>query len=154
MGYRINIDCEIWTDEKFSSLSLFERNVWFFLLANPYFRSNVGIFRIDPFMVAHALKCDATPEDVEKALGTLEEKGMILRSKKSGEIAVLNYLRYQYGGRTGRPAYDTIAEAECKVKDPSLLRKTYEHLNSFADNPYVLQSILKRYFAQNGGIKA
>lgn len=143
----------MWTNKKFKALSVRESRVWFFLLSNPVYQSPVGVFVPDFDLIAFMLgggEDTYTAEDVKAAFRKLEEVGLIVTSKTTNEVGILSYLRYQYWGRGGRPAQSIITDACRSVQDDELLKKIFNHLGEYRDNPVTVDEAVKHYFLTGG----
>lgn len=138
MAAKRMISTTFWTDRKVDEqLSSEDKFFFLYLMTNP-FTTQIGIYEFPIEQAAHHLKWSV--ENVKILLNRFEtEYDMIKYSKKTGEVAIKNYLRYSIG-RGGKPVLDWMKKEEKLVKDKSLLDYIQENLKRYdIDNKTVIQ---------------
>lgn len=127
MSHYRKIDCRIWNDEKFCSLSDNGKLVWIFLLTHPNL-TPLGAMRASIPGLAAELQLKALPEGYAeafpKAFGECLTKGMAKHDERASCVWIPNFLRYN------RPESPNVVTSwvkffdlipECEIKYQCLL---------------------------------
>lgn len=112
------IATSMWQDKEFRKLKSIEtRYLWVYLLSCTMSKS-CGIFHLPIDMIAFESKL--TEQEIEKSLKELEMNGFCYYSKKSEEIAIYNYPKYNISNM-GKPMIDCVSKDLSLVEDRSLV---------------------------------
>lgn len=132
------VSAGFWTDEKTISMTPEQRYFMLYLLTNPHQRM-LGIFSCPDKIMAFELGYD---ESAVKALKRLfQEMGIIKVSEKSGEIAVLNYLRYSIV-KGGSPIMARLRNEIAETKDKELISFVFDHVSKYTDLVQTVQQLI------------
>lgn len=127
-AYRI-VNTSLWDDklvsEKFSAE---DKYFMLFLLTNRH-TTQLGIYS---FPIKHiAVDMGVSNETVMSCLSRFQKLyGIVAYSEKSGEIAVMNYLRHSII-KGGTPVFDCLVKEANQVKDKTLLAMVVNHLSNY-----------------------
>jgi hypothetical protein len=126
LGIKRVVDTSFWTDGKVDDFSPEDKYFMLYLLTNPFSRQ-LGIYEISIRQASFQLGCS---EDSFKALIERFEKKykMILFSKETNEIAILNFLRHSVM-KGGKPVEDCIKQDMERVKNKKLIDAVFSHLH-------------------------
>lgn len=135
-----------WTDSKTDEFSVEDKYFYLYLLTNPQ-STQLGIYELSIKQAAFQLGYSV--ETVKVLLDRFENKyHMIVYSRETSEIAILNYLRHSVI-KGGKPVEDCLIREMAKVQDIELLKKVAEHLSTKTiENDTVLKFLngLQSYF--------
>lgn len=150
------VDTSFWDDDKVVDMFSPEDKYFFlYLMTNPH-TTQLGIYRVNKKVMAFELGYD--PLVVDTLLDRFENTyGIIIRSKESGEITILNYLRHSIV-KGGEPIEKQLKREIGKVADKTLLEKLYNHLSKY-DNlnssvKKILQYLIDIYINANANANA
>ena len=121
------VKSSFWNDEKVVDLFTPEDRLFFlYLLTNPH-TTQLGIYQFVPRIAAFELGYSV--ESIKAFLERFENNyNMIRYSKKTGEIAIKNYLLHSII-KGGKPVFDCLKKEEYEVKDKSLVVYIVNHLS-------------------------
>lgn len=146
MGIKRIVDVSFWTDGKVDEFTPEDKYFMLYLLTNP-FATQLGIYEISIKQAAFQLGYSS--EAVRNLLDRFETKyGIIIFSRETNEIAVKNYLRHSII-KGGKPVEDCLKKEIAKVKDYSLLTKTFSHLLDYNDLNETVNKIIIDYSNNN-----
>ena len=146
MGVKRIVDSGFWTDGKVDEFSPEDKYFLLYLLTNP-FSKQLGIYEISIKQAAFQM---GYSEDAFRALlDRFETKyNMILFSKETSEIAILNFLRHSVV-KGGKPVADCIWRDISLVKDKSLIEAVFRHLQSRDGLNSTVKRIIHNYMIEN-----
>lgn len=146
MGVKRVIDSAFWTDGKVDEFSPEDKYFLLYLLTNP-FTKQLGIYEISVKQAAFQL---GYSEDAFRVLlDRFENKyHMILFSKETNEIAILNFLRHSIL-KGGKPVEDCIKREMTLVKNRTLIDKVFRHLKDKKGLTGTVKKIIIEYFNEN-----
>lgn len=146
MGVKRIVDSAFWTDGKVDDFSPEDKYFLLYLLTNP-FSKQLGIYEISVKQAAFQL---GYSEDAFRVLlDRFENKyHMILFSKETSEIAILNFLRHSIL-KGGKPVEDCIKREMVLVKNRTLIDKVFRHLNGRKGLTGTVKKIIIEYFNEN-----
>lgn len=146
MGVKRVIDSAFWTDGKVDEFSPEDKYFLLYLLTNP-FTKQLGIYEISVKQAAFQL---GYSEDAFRVLlDRFENKyHMILFSKETNEIAILNFLRHSIL-KGGKPVEDCIKREMTLVKNRTLIDKVFRHLKDRKGLTATVKKIIIEYFNEN-----
>lgn len=126
MGIKRIVDMGFWTDGKVDEFSPEDKYFMLYLLTSPYSKQ-LGIYEIS--IKQAAFQMGYSVDAVNVLLDRFETKyGMIIFSRETNEIAILNYLRHSIV-KGGKPVEDCIRKEMALVKNRSLLDAVFSHLH-------------------------
>ena len=126
MGIKRIVDMGFWTDGKVDEFSPEDKYFMLYLLTSPYSKQ-LGIYEISIKQAAFQMGYSVDAFNV--LLDRFETKyGMIIFSRETNEIAILNYLRHSIV-KGGKPVEDCIRKEMALVKNRSLLDAVFSHLH-------------------------
>lgn len=126
MGIKRIVDMGFWTDGKVDEFSPEDKYFMLYLLTSPYSKQ-LGIYEIS--IKQAAFQMGYSVDAVNVLLDRFETKyGMIIFSRETNEIAILNYLRHSIV-KGGKPVEDCIKKEMALVKNRSLLDAVFSHLH-------------------------
>lgn len=125
------VSTSFWTDSKVvDDFSPEDRYFMLYLLTNPH-TTQLGIYELN--LRTAAFELGYSVEAVAVLLERFETKYKIIkRSKKTNEIAILNYLSYAVV-KGGKPVSDLLERETKRVKDKSLLIDVVKNLEKKSD---------------------
>lgn len=146
MGIKRIVDTSFWTDGKVDDFTPEDKYFMLYLLTNP-FTTQLGIYEISVKQVAFQLGYSI--ESVISLLDRFEKKyGIIIYSKSTNEIAILNFLRHSIM-KGGKPVEDCIKKEMLKVKNKSLISKVFLYIAEKDDLNETVKKIINKYEIQN-----
>lgn len=146
MGIKRIVDTAFWTDGKVDEFSPEDKYFMLYLLTNP-FSTQLGIYEISIKQVAFQLGYSI--EAVQVLIDRFENKyKMIVFSKETNEIAILNFLRHSII-KGGKPVEDCIRKEMSKVKNKALLSKVFGHIANKDDLNVTIQKIIEDFINEN-----
>ena len=125
------VSTSFWTDSKVvDDFSPEDRYFMLYLLTNPH-TTQLGIYELN--LRTAAFELGYSVEAVAVLMERFETKYKIIkRSKKTNEIAILNYLSYAVV-KGGKPVTDLLERDKKSVKDKDLIDYVAKHLKSRED---------------------
>jgi hypothetical protein len=88
-----NFYCEFWDDDEIMSMTKNETLLYFYLITNPS-TSLCGIYKFQFQIAKHRLKMNE--KEIIEAISGLERLGKVLFDKETSEIAIANFLIYNF----------------------------------------------------------
>ncbi len=146
MGIKRIVDTEFWTDNGVDEFSPEDKYFMLYLLTNP-FTKQLGIYKISVKQAAFQLGYSV--ETVNVLLERFENKyKMIVYSKETGEVAILNFLRHSVM-KGGKPVEDCIRQDMAKVKNKKLIDLVFSRLYGRDDLNKTIKEIVGEYVNKN-----
>ena len=146
MGIKRIVDTSFWTDRKVDEFSPEDKYFMLYLLTNPFSRQ-LGIYEISIRQVAFQL--GYSEDSVRALLERFENKyGMLLYSRETSEIAILNFLRHSVM-KGGKPVEDCIRQDLEKVKNKRLIDEVFLHLYGRDGLNVTVKKIIDEYINEN-----
>ena len=146
MGIKRIVDTSFWTDGKVDEFSPEDKYFMLYLLTNPFSRQ-LGIYEISIRQVAFQL--GYSEDSVRALLERFENKyGMLLFSRETSEIAILNFLRHSVM-KGGKPVEDCIRQDMEKVKNKRLIDEVFLHLYGRDGLNVTVKKIIDEYINEN-----
>lgn len=146
MGIKRIVDTSFWTDGKVDEFSPEDKYFMLYLLTNPFSRQ-LGIYEISIRQVAFQL--GYSEDSVRALLERFENKyGMLLFSRDTSEIAILNFLRHSVM-KGGKPVEDCIRQDMEKVKNKRLIDEVFLHLYGRDGLNVTVKKIIDEYINEN-----
>ena len=141
------IDTAFWTDDKVVDMFTPEDKLFFlYLLTNPH-TTQIGIYPLNKKIMAFEIGYSI--ESIDVLLDRFEnEYHIILRSRKTSEIAIMNYLRHSIV-KGGKPVEDLMIAEAARVDDKSLLRAVHDYLTKFPNLNESVKNILPLIYINN-----
>ena len=145
MGIKRPVDTAFWTDGKVDDFSPEDKYFMLYLLTNP-FTKQLGIYEISIKQAAFQMGYSIDAFNV--LLERFENKyKVILFSKETSEIAILNFLRHSVM-TGGKPVEDCIRKEMEFVKNKSLIDAVFTHIHNKKLNDTV-RKIVDEYINNN-----
>ena len=146
MGIKRIVDTSFWTDGKVDEFSPEDKYFMLYLLTNPFSRQ-LGIYEISIRQVAFQL--GYSEDSVRALLERFENKyGMLLYSRETSEIAILNFLRHSVM-KGGKPVEDCIRQDLERVKNKRLIDEVFHHLYGRDGLNVTVKKIIDEYINEN-----
>lgn len=146
MGIKRPVDVTFWTDGKVDEFSPEDKYFMLYLLTNP-FTKQLGIYEISIKQASFQMGYSIDAFNV--LLDRFENKyKMILFSKETSEIAILNFLRHSVMSG-GKPVEDCIRKEMEFVKNRKLIDAVFSHIHGKKLNDTV-RKIVDEYINKNG----
>ena len=141
------IDTNFWTDDKVVDMFSPEDKLFFlYLLTNPH-TTQLGIYPLNKKIMAFEIGYSI--EAIDVLLDRFENKyHIILRSRKTSEIAIMNYLRHSIV-KGGKPMEDLLVAEASRVTDKSLIRAIHDYLIKFPNLNESVKAILPLIYINN-----
>lgn len=141
------IDTAFWTDDKVVDMFTPEDKLFFlYLLTNPH-TTQLGIYPLNKKIMAFEI--GYSMEAIDVLLDRFENKyHIILRSRKTSEIAIMNYLRHSIV-KGGKPMENLMIAEASRVTDKSLLRAIHDYLIKFPNLNESVKAILPLIYINN-----
>lgn len=140
------VSTAFWTDSKVDDFTPEDKYFMLYLLTNP-FTTQLGIYELS--VKQAAFQMGYSTEAVLALIERFQNKyGMILYSQKTGEVAILNYLRHSIV-KGGKPVEDCIRKDIRNIKDKSLIAKAFRHIKDEDDLNETVKKIVSLYFEEN-----
>ena len=141
MGISRIVNTDFWIDENIIDYySPEDKYFWLYLLTNPQTRQ-LGIYKLPKKIMAFQLGYDL--DTVLKLIDRFENNYKVIKySKKTQEIAILNYIRYSII-KGGKPVIDCVAKDISQVKDKALLGYMYHKSKNTTDKRETVTVILE-----------
>lgn len=146
MGIKRIVDTSFWTDGKVDEFSPEDKYFMLYLLTNP-FSKQLGIYEISIKQAAFQMGYSIDAFNV--LLERFENKyNMILFSRDTNEIAILNFLRHSVM-KGGKPVEDCIKKEMALVKDKKLIEAVFSRLYGRTDLKDTVKRIVADYINEN-----
>ena len=146
MGIKRIVDTSFWTDGKVDEFSPEDKYFMLYLLTNP-FSKQLGIYEISIKQAAFQMGYSIDAFNV--LLERFENKyNMILFSRDTNEIAILNFLRHSVM-KGGKPVEDCIKKEMALVKDKKLIEAVFSRLHGRTDLKDTVKRIVAEYINEN-----
>lgn len=146
MGIKRIVDVSFWTDGKVDDFSPEDKYFMLYLLTNP-FSKQLGIYEISIKQAAFQMGYSVDAFNV--LLDRFENKyNIILFSKETNEIAILNFLRHSVM-KGGKPVEDCIKKDMELVKNKSLIDFVFSHLYGRDGLNETVKKIVNDYVNEN-----
>ena len=131
MGIKRIVDIGFWNDNKvIDFFSPEDRYFMLYLLTNPH-TTQLGIYEYNKRIMAFELGYSL--EAVTVLLDRFENKyGIIIQSKETNELAILNYLRYSII-TGGKPVEDLLNKEIKRIKNKELIFQVAEHVLKYEE---------------------
>ncbi len=140
------VSTSFWTDSKVDDFTPEDKYFMLYLLTNP-FTTQLGIYELS--VKQAAFQMGYSNEAVLALIERFQNKyGMILYSQKTGEVAILNYLRHSIV-KGGKPVEDCIRKDLKNVKDKTLIAEAFRHIKDEDDLNETVKKIVTLYFEEN-----
>ena len=122
------VNTNFWLDESVvNDFSPEDKYFMLYLLTNPH-TTQLGIYKFVPKTAGFEM--GYSQEAVSCLIDRFENKyGIVKYSRKTGEIAIKNYLKYSVV-KGGKPVMDCLLKEEEVVEDKSLLKYIYENMKN------------------------
>jgi hypothetical protein len=146
MGIKRVVDTSFWTDGKVDNFSPEDKYFMLYLLSNP-FSKQLGIYEIS--IKQAAFQMGYSEESFRALLERFEKKyNIILYSKETDEIAILNFLRHSVI-KGGKPVEDCIRQDMERVKNKTLIDAVFLHLQGRDGLNVTVKKIVNEYINNN-----
>lgn len=146
MGIKRPVDNGFWTDPKMDEFSPEDKYFMLYLLTNP-FTKQLGIYKIS--IRQAAFQMGYSEDAVKVLLDRFENKyGVILYSKETSEVAVINYLRHSVL-KGGKPVEDCIKKDMEGVKNKKLIDFVFSRLQGRDGLNETVKKIVDAYLKEN-----
>lgn len=146
MGIKRIVDTSFWTDGKVDEFSPEDKYFMLYLLTNP-FSKQLGIYEIS--IKQAAFQMGYSVDAFKVLLDRFENKyNMILFSKETNEIAIINFLRHSVM-KGGKPVEDCIRKEMSLVKNKSLIDFVFSRLHDRDDLNETVRKIVDEYINEN-----
>lgn len=146
MGIKRPVDNGFWTDPKMDEFSPEDKYFMLYLLTNP-FTKQLGIYKIS--IRQAAFQMGYSEDAVKVLLDRFENKyGVILYSKETSEVAVINYLRHSVL-KGGKPVEDCIKKDMEGVKNKKLIDFVFSRLHGRDGLNETVKKIVDAYLKEN-----
>jgi hypothetical protein len=146
MGIKRPVDNGFWTDPKTDEFSPEDKYFMLYLLTNP-FTKQLGIYKISIKQAAFQL--GYSEDAVNVLLERFESKyKVILFSKETSEVAVINYLRHSVM-KGGKPVEDCIRKDMEGVKNKKLIYEVFSRLQGREGLNETVRKIVDAYLINN-----
>ena len=147
MGVKRIVDTSFWTDGKVDEFSPEDKYFMLYLLTNP-FSKQLGIYEIS--IKQAAFQMGYSVDAFRVLLDRFENKyKMILFSRETNEIAILNFLRHSVM-KGGKPVEDCIKQDMANVKNKELIDIVFSRLYGRDGLNATVQKIVEAYVLENG----
>ena len=147
MGVKRIVDTSFWTDGKVDEFSPEDKYFMLYLLTNP-FSKQLGIYEIS--IKQAAFQMGYSVDAFRVLLDRFENKyKMILFSRETNEIAILNFLRHSVM-KGGKPVEDCIRQDMANVKNKELIDIVFSRLFGRDGLNATVQKIVESYVLENG----
>lgn len=142
MGIKRIVDTSFWTDGKVDDFTPEDKYFMLYLLTNP-FTTQLGIYEISIKQAAFQLgySIDAFNALLERFQNKYH---MIVFSKSTNEIAILNFLRHSII-KGGKPVEDCLNKEIAKVKNKELIRIVFNFISDKDDLNDTVRKIINMY---------
>ena len=121
-----------------------------YLLTNPQ-TTQLGIYEIS--IKRAAFELGYSPEAVKALLDRFERvHKIIIYSRKTSEIAILNYLRHSII-KGGAPVRDCLIKEMTKVKNKSLIQTVFTHIKGSDSLNDTVKNLIADYEASQGNLR-
>ena len=149
MGIKRIIDTTFWTDGKVDEFSPEDKFFMLYLLTNP-FSTQLGIYEISIKQVAFQMGYSV--DAVKVLLDRFENKyKMILFSKETSEVAILNFLRHSII-KGGAPVRDCLIKEIKNVKNKELIARVFAHIKYSESLNETVKKLIAEYEEKNGAL--
>ena len=146
MGIKRIVDTAFWTDGKVDEFSPEDKYFMLYLLTNPFTRQ-LGIYEISVKQAAFQMGYSVDAFNV--LLDRFENKyKMIVFSKETSEIAILNFLRHSVM-KGGKPVEDCIKQDMDRVKNKHLIDVVFSKLHGRDGLNKTVKDIVDEYINEN-----
>ena len=146
MGIKRIVDTSFWTDGKVDEFSPEDKYFMLYLLTNP-FTKQLGIYEISIKQAAFQL--GYSMDTFRVLLDRFENKyKMIVFSKETNEIAILNFLRHSVM-KGGKPVEDCIKKEMSLVKNKKLIDIVFLRLYGRDGLNETVKKIVDEYIKEN-----
>ena len=146
MGVKRIVDTSFWTDGKVDEFSPEDKYFMLYLLTNPFTRQ-LGIYEISVKQAAFQMGYSIDAFNV--MLERFESKyNMIVFSKETSEIAILNFLRHSVM-KGGKPVEDCIKKDMERVKNKKLIDIVFSKLHEYEGLNNTVKEIVNEYINEN-----
>ena len=146
MGIKRIVDTSYWTDGKVDEFSPEDKYFMLYLLTNP-FSKQLGIYEISIKQAAFQMGYSIDAFNV--LLDRFESKyKMILFSKETNEVAILNFLRHSVM-KGGKPVEDCIRKEMTLVKNKALIGAVFSKLHGREGLNETVKKIVDEYMIEN-----
>lgn len=146
MGIKRVVDTSFWTDGKVDDFSPEDKYFMLYLLTNPFCKQ-LGIYEISIKQAAFQMGYSVDAFNV--LLDRFESKyKMIVFSKETNEIAILNFLRHSVI-KGGKPVEDCIRQDMARVKNRKLLDAVFSKLHKYPELNATVKQIVDEYIGDN-----
>ena len=146
MGVKRIVDTSFWSDGKVDDFSPEDKYFLLYLLTNP-FSKQLGIYEISIKQAAFQMGYSVDAFNV--LLDRFENKyGMIVFSKETSEIAIVNFLRHSVM-KGGKPVEDCIRQDMARVKNKKLIDYVFSRLCDRDDLNVTVKKIVDEYIKDN-----
>lgn len=147
MGIKRIVDTAFWTDGKVDEFSPEDKYFMLYILTNP-FSKQLGIYEIS--IKQAAFQMGYSIDAFKVLLERFETKyNMIIFSKETSEIAILNFLRHSVM-KGGKPVEDCIRKEMALVKNKKLIDIVFSRLHGRNDLNETVGKIVEEYMAEHG----
>ena len=147
MGIKRIVDTTFWTDGKVDEFSPEDKYFMLYLLTNP-FSTQLGIYEISTKQAAFQMGYSV--DALKVLLDRFENKyNMILFSKETNEIAIINFLRHSIM-KGGAPVRDCLIKEMKKVKNKKLIELVFAHIKGSEELNDTVKNIIAEYEEKNG----
>ena len=147
MGIKRVVDTSFWTDGKVDNFSPEDKYFMLYLLSNP-FSKQLGIYEIS--IKQAAFQMGYSEESFRALLERFEKKyNIILYSKETDEIAILNFLRHSII-KGGAPVRDCLVREIKQVKNKELISRVFSHIKGYENLNATVKKIIAEYEEKNG----
>ena len=147
MSVKRVVNIAFWTDWKIEGFSAAERYFYLYLLTGPC-STQLGIYETSIRQMAFHL--GYTEARVRALLEKFErEHKLIVRSEKTGEVAILNFLKHSVV-KGGTPVRDLLVKELRHVKDKSLIDRVFAHVEAAPSLNGTVREVIAEYRQEQG----
>ena len=142
MGIKRIVDTTFWTDGKVDDFTPEDKYFMLYLLTNP-FTTQLGIYEIS--IKQAAFQMGYSTDAFNALLERFQNKyNMIVFSKSTNEIAILNFLRHSII-KGGKPVEDCLLKEIAKVKNKKLIKTVFNFISDKDDLNDTVRKIINMY---------
>ena len=147
MGIKRIVDTSFWTDGKVDDFTPEDKYFMLYLLTNP-FSKQLGIYEVS--IKQMAFQMGYSVDAVKALIDRFENKyKMIVFSKETNEIAILNFLRHSVM-KGGAPVRDCLVKEIRAVKNKELIARVFSHIKNYDNINETVKAVIAEYEEQNG----
>jgi len=150
MAIKRVVNTAFWSDGKVEEFTPEDRYFMLYLLTNPQ-TTQLGIYEFS--IKRAAFELGYSPEAVKALLDRFERvHRVIIHSKKTNEIAILNYLRHSII-KGGAPVRDCLIKEMNAVKNKALIQTVFNHIKGSNSLNDTVKNLIADYEESHGHLR-